>query len=189
MHLNVFYQLSMTTKFDALPCAYLFSCSAIQLGLELSLFEMVSNFKKKKILLTYYLSSSFFFITDAAKLLKKTYFSGGKWFSGLMSLCDQYSTYYLYSSQLHITGTVAASIADIDFIKRREAIEELFEDGTVSFLSIASIRHGFKTLNSLTVSAISRYAELEYREHFLQNFRSSQQYHGWHSFKDMILSL
>ncbi|KAK7292490.1 hypothetical protein RIF29_08271 [Crotalaria pallida] len=67
---------------------------------------------------------------DAAKLLKKTYFSG---------------------------GTVAASIADIDFIKRRERIEELFEDGTVSFLSIVSIRHGFKILNSLTVSAISRH--------------------------------
>ncbi|KAF7824910.1 molybdenum cofactor sulfurase isoform X1 [Senna tora] len=67
---------------------------------------------------------------DAAKLLKKTYFSG---------------------------GTVAASIADIDFIKRREGIEELFEDGTVSFLSIASIRHGFKILNTLTISAISRH--------------------------------
>ncbi|KAG4990095.1 hypothetical protein JHK87_023552 [Glycine soja] len=54
-------------------------------------------------------------------------------------------------------GTVSASIADIDFIKRREGIEELFEDGTVSFLSIVSIRHGFKILNSLTVSAISRH--------------------------------
>lgn len=60
-----------------------------------------------------------------------------------------------------MTGTVAASIADIDFIKRREGIEELFEDGTVSFLSIASIRHGFKILNSLTLSAISRYAKLK----------------------------
>ncbi|GMY33370.1 molybdenum cofactor sulfurase isoform X2, partial [Fagus crenata] len=67
---------------------------------------------------------------DAAKLLKKTYFSG---------------------------GTVAASMADIDFIKRREGIEELFEDGTTSFLSIASIRHGFKILNSLTISAICRH--------------------------------
>ncbi|XP_020238282.1 molybdenum cofactor sulfurase isoform X3 [Cajanus cajan] len=67
---------------------------------------------------------------DAAKLLKKTYFSG---------------------------GTVSASIADIDFIKRREGIEELFEDGTISFLSIVSIHHGFKILNSLTVSAISRH--------------------------------
>ena len=58
------------------------------------------------------------------------------------------------------TGTVAASIADIDFIKRREGIEELFEDGTTSFLSIASIRHGFKILNSLTISAICRYVNL-----------------------------
>lgn len=67
---------------------------------------------------------------EAAKLMKKTYFSG---------------------------GTVAASIADIDFVKRRENFEELFEDGTISFLSIASIRHGFKILNTLTVSAISRH--------------------------------
>ncbi|KAH7557794.1 hypothetical protein JRO89_XS11G0221900 [Xanthoceras sorbifolium] len=67
---------------------------------------------------------------DAAKLLKKTYFSG---------------------------GTVAASIADIDFVRRRQGIEELFEDGTASFLSITSVRHGFKIINSLTVSAIGRH--------------------------------
>ncbi|KAE9458442.1 hypothetical protein C3L33_09665, partial [Rhododendron williamsianum] len=67
--------------------------------------------------------------TEAAKLLKKSYFSG---------------------------GTVAASIADIDFVKRREGIEEFFEDGTISFLSIASLHHGFKILNTLSMSAISR---------------------------------
>ncbi|KAK7846169.1 molybdenum cofactor sulfurase [Quercus suber] len=77
-------------------------------------------------------------LIDAAKLLKKAYFSG----------------VFHYKS---FTGTVAASIADIDFVKRREGIEELFEDGTASFLSIASIRHGFKILNSLTLSAIGRY--------------------------------
>ncbi|KAJ9672955.1 hypothetical protein PVL29_026284 [Vitis rotundifolia] len=70
---------------------------------------------------------------EAAKLLKKTYFSG---------------------------GTVAASFADIDFVKRRNDIEELFEDGTASFLSIASIRHGFKLLNTITISAISRHTSL-----------------------------
>ncbi|CAL1391251.1 unnamed protein product [Linum trigynum] len=67
---------------------------------------------------------------DAAKLLKPTYFSG---------------------------GTVAASFADLDFVKRRENIEELFEDGTTSFLSIASIQHGFKILKSLTVTGIRRH--------------------------------
>nr|XP_011460723.1 PREDICTED: molybdenum cofactor sulfurase isoform X2 [Fragaria vesca subsp. vesca] len=67
---------------------------------------------------------------DAARVLKKTYFSG---------------------------GTVSASIADIDFVKRRQNVEELFEDGTISYLSIASIQHGFKILNSLTISAISRH--------------------------------
>ncbi|XP_010272265.1 PREDICTED: molybdenum cofactor sulfurase isoform X4 [Nelumbo nucifera] len=68
--------------------------------------------------------------TEAAKLLKKTYFSG---------------------------GTVAASIPDIDFIKRREGFEESFEDGTQSFLSIASIHHGFRIIHSLTASAIARH--------------------------------
>ncbi|KAL3643160.1 Molybdenum cofactor sulfurase [Castilleja foliolosa] len=67
---------------------------------------------------------------DAAKLLKKNYFSG---------------------------GTVAASIADSDFYKRRDGIEEHFEDGTLPFTSIASLRHGFKILNSLTMPAISRH--------------------------------
>lgn len=68
--------------------------------------------------------------TEAAKLLKKKYFSG---------------------------GTVAASIADIDFVKRREGIEESFEDGTISFLSIAAISHGFKILNTLTMPSILRH--------------------------------
>ncbi|XP_075093077.1 molybdenum cofactor sulfurase isoform X2 [Nicotiana tabacum] len=67
---------------------------------------------------------------DAAKLMKKTYFSG---------------------------GTVAAAIADIDFFKRREGVEEFFEDGTISFLSIAAIQHGFRIMNMLTTSSISRH--------------------------------
>ncbi|XP_068654808.1 molybdenum cofactor sulfurase isoform X2 [Aristolochia californica] len=70
--------------------------------------------------------------TEAAGLLKKIYFSG---------------------------GTVAASVADIDFVKRREGIEEWFEDGTLSFLSIASLHHGFKIVNMLSISAISRHTK------------------------------
>ncbi|PIN09781.1 Molybdenum cofactor sulfurase [Handroanthus impetiginosus] len=68
---------------------------------------------------------------EPAKLLKKTYFSG---------------------------GTVAASIADVDFHRRRDGIEEYLEDGSLAFLSITSLRHGFKILNALTMSAISRHA-------------------------------
>ncbi|KAL2495750.1 Molybdenum cofactor sulfurase [Forsythia ovata] len=67
---------------------------------------------------------------EPSKLMKKTYFSG---------------------------GTVAASIADIDFFKRREGVEEYFEDGTISYLSIASLHHGFKILSALTMPAISRH--------------------------------
>ncbi|KAJ4975209.1 hypothetical protein NE237_000315 [Protea cynaroides] len=68
--------------------------------------------------------------SEAAELLKVKYFSG---------------------------GTVAACIADIDFVRRRRGIEESFEDGTQSFLSIAAIHYGFKIINTLTVSAISRH--------------------------------
>lgn len=44
----------------------------------------------------------------------------------------------------------------MDFFKRRAGVEEFFEDGTVSFLSIASIHHGFRVLNTLTMSSVSR---------------------------------
>ncbi|XP_072962206.1 molybdenum cofactor sulfurase isoform X2 [Typha angustifolia] len=67
---------------------------------------------------------------EAASFLTKTYFSG---------------------------GTVSASIADIDFIRRRESIEQVLEDGTLSFLGIASIRHGFKIIDTLSISAIARH--------------------------------
>ncbi|XP_020394925.1 molybdenum cofactor sulfurase isoform X1 [Zea mays] len=67
---------------------------------------------------------------EAASLLNKTYFSG---------------------------GTVAASIADIDFVQKRKSIEQALEDGTISFLSISSLRHGFKIINMLTISAIARH--------------------------------
>ncbi|KAK9132608.1 hypothetical protein Scep_012136 [Stephania cephalantha] len=70
---------------------------------------------------------------NAAKILRKTYFGGA------------------------LLGTVAASIADIDYVMRREGIEEWFEDGTQSFLSVASIHHGFKIINTLTTSAIARH--------------------------------
>ncbi|KAJ1260323.1 hypothetical protein BS78_10G223400 [Paspalum vaginatum] len=67
---------------------------------------------------------------EAASLLNKTYFSG---------------------------GTVAASIADIDFVQKRKSIEQVLEDGTVSFLSISSLRYGFKIIDMLTISAIARH--------------------------------
>lgn len=55
-----------------------------------------------------------------------------------------------------VSGTVAASIADVDFYKRRDGTEEYFEDGTLAFVTIASLHHGFKILNALTLCAISR---------------------------------
>lgn len=59
-------------------------------------------------------------------------------------------------------GTVAASIADVDLVKHRDGVEESLEDGTTSFLSIASIRHGFRIVNTHNISSISRYGMLSY---------------------------
>ncbi|GBG70232.1 hypothetical protein CBR_g6363 [Chara braunii] len=68
---------------------------------------------------------------DAAQILRKRYFGG---------------------------GTVGISIADIDFMKRRETTEEWLEDGTLPFLEIASLQHGYRFLNRLgTAAAISRH--------------------------------
>lgn len=69
---------------------------------------------------------------EAARILNKKYFSG---------------------------GTVSSAIADIDFVMRRESIEQLFEDGTVSFLDIASIHHGFNIIDRLTMPSIARHTD------------------------------
>ncbi|XP_065485415.1 molybdenum cofactor sulfurase isoform X2 [Caloenas nicobarica] len=58
-----------------------------------------------------------------APLLKKTYFGG---------------------------GTAAAYLAGEDFYYPRKSIAERFEDGTVSFLDIIALKHGFDVLEKLT---------------------------------------
>jgi len=42
-------------------------------------------------------------------------------------------------------------------VEKRKSIEQALEDGTISFLSISSLRHGFKIINMLTISAIARH--------------------------------
>ena len=54
-----------------------------------------------------------------------------------------------------MVGTVAASIADADYIQRRENIEEWLEDGTLSFLAICSLQKGFATIKKLGILNIS----------------------------------
>jgi molybdenum cofactor sulfurtransferase len=66
---------------------------------------------------------------DAARLLRKKYFAG---------------------------GTVAVSIADADFMQKRDRTEQWLEDGTASFLSIVALRHGFAVINRLRPQNISR---------------------------------
>ncbi|NXI47277.1 MOCOS sulfurase, partial [Galbula dea] len=47
-------------------------------------------------------------------------------------------------------GTAAAYLAGEDFYIPRESIAERFEDGTVSFLDIIALKHGFDVLENLT---------------------------------------
>lgn len=61
-----------------------------------------------------------------------------------------------FQTFFYYIGTVAASIADIDFVQKRKSIEQVLEDGTISFLSISSLQYGFKIIDMLTISAIAR---------------------------------
>jgi len=54
-------------------------------------------------------------------------------------------------------GTVEASISDADFWRERKDLSERLEDGTVNFLDICSIRHGFDLLD--TLGGIERVSE------------------------------
>lgn len=62
--------------------------------------------------------------TDSARKLHKKYFGG---------------------------GTVAASVADVDFVQKRQNIEQWLEDGTVPFLGIASLQGGFRNVKKLGI--------------------------------------
>ncbi|KAH7444136.1 hypothetical protein KP509_02G066600 [Ceratopteris richardii] len=55
-------------------------------------------------------------------------------------------------------GTVAACLADVDFVQRREGIEQMLEDGTVPFLGIAALHRGFLAINRLGISNIQMHA-------------------------------
>jgi hypothetical protein len=55
------------------------------------------------------------------------------------SICLLSWFFITFWNRYDILGTVAASIADIDFVQRRKGIEKVLEDGTVSFLSISSL--------------------------------------------------
>ncbi|KAM6218432.1 molybdenum cofactor sulfurase [Rhynchocyon petersi] len=47
-------------------------------------------------------------------------------------------------------GTAAAYLAAQDFYVPRQAVAERFEDGTISFLDVIALKHGFDTLQRLT---------------------------------------
>lgn len=65
---------------------------------------------------------------DAAKLLRKTYFGG---------------------------GTVAAALSTEQYHVFRSGISEKFEDGTASFLSIASLKYGLDIIKDLNIENIT----------------------------------
>nr|XP_003703471.2 PREDICTED: molybdenum cofactor sulfurase 1 isoform X1 [Megachile rotundata] len=54
-------------------------------------------------------------------------------------------------------GTVDVSLSSEMYHVKRKSLHERFEDGTVPFLSIISLRHGFDILSSITMEAISKH--------------------------------
>lgn len=52
---------------------------------------------------------------------------------------------------------VAVALADDDFTQVRSRVHHCLEDGTVSFLGIAALRHGFRFLDQRKISAINRH--------------------------------
>ncbi|EFN72786.1 Molybdenum cofactor sulfurase [Camponotus floridanus] len=54
-------------------------------------------------------------------------------------------------------GTVDVALSSEMFHKKRQVLHQRFEDGTVSFLSIASLQYGFEILSKLTMDQISRH--------------------------------
>ncbi|XP_070584996.1 molybdenum cofactor sulfurase [Erythrolamprus reginae] len=47
-------------------------------------------------------------------------------------------------------GTAAAYLAEEDFYSPRQSVAERFEDGTISFLDIIAVKHGFDVLEKIT---------------------------------------
>nr|XP_012223051.1 PREDICTED: molybdenum cofactor sulfurase 1 [Linepithema humile]XP_012223052.1 PREDICTED: molybdenum cofactor sulfurase 1 [Linepithema humile] len=54
-------------------------------------------------------------------------------------------------------GTVDVALSSEMFHKKRQVLHQRFEDGTVPFLSIASLQYGFEIFSKLTVDQISRH--------------------------------
>ncbi|GLH12513.1 Molybdenum cofactor sulfurase 1 [Gryllus bimaculatus] len=70
--------------------------------------------------------------------------------TGLGALLVRNSSAHTLKRNYFGGGTVQISLSTEMFYVPRYSISERFEDGTVSFLSIVALRHGFDTLQSLT---------------------------------------
>jgi len=89
---------------------------------------------------------------DAATVLQKTFFGG---------------------------GTIQAAVSSGSFRSLRKGVSERFEDGTVSFLSIASLRYGFQILNRLTMKSIQNHVSA-LTHHLYLRMRSLRYSNGQH---------
>eukprot|EP00466_Bigelowiella_natans_P005585 jgi/Bigna1/89247/estExt_fgenesh1_pg.C_460034 len=69
--------------------------------------------------------------------------------TGLGALIVRNEVGHLLRKRYFGGGTVEASVSDGGFWRERQELAERLEDGTISFLSICAIRHGFQLLNGL----------------------------------------
>ncbi|XP_029046402.1 molybdenum cofactor sulfurase 3 isoform X2 [Osmia bicornis bicornis] len=75
-------------------------------------------------------------------------------------------------------GTVEISLSSEMFHVKRQNLHQRFEDGTVSFLSIISLRHGFDILSSISMEKISKHvfilAKFLYKSLLMLHHRNGQ---------------
>uniref|UniRef100_A0A1L8DZE8 Putative molybdenum cofactor sulfurase n=1 Tax=Nyssomyia neivai TaxID=330878 RepID=A0A1L8DZE8_9DIPT len=69
--------------------------------------------------------------------------------TGLGALLVNKRAEHVLKKRYYGGGTVKIAMSQINFHEKRDSLHERFEDGTISFLSILSLLHGFNTLQRL----------------------------------------
>ncbi|XP_026825788.1 molybdenum cofactor sulfurase isoform X2 [Ooceraea biroi] len=77
--------------------------------------------------------------------------------TGIGALLVKNSSSGLLEKVYYGGGTVDVALSSEMFHKKRQALHQRFEDGTVPFLSIVTLQHGFEVLARLTIDKISKH--------------------------------
>ncbi|CAK9823391.1 Molybdenum cofactor sulfurase [Anthophora retusa] len=77
--------------------------------------------------------------------------------TGIGALLVKNSSAHVLQKTYYGGGTIDVALSSEIFHVKRKNLHQRFEDGTVPFLSIISLRHGFDMLSSITMEKISKH--------------------------------